>query len=266
MKTQMRLERLAPFAHREFFNFREKIGGHSRRGKKAKIAAARLRGLILRRFRGELRQRFPAREADGKRVDRFLFGFDNFSGRIRRSGGKKVRSAEPDRLRKGRAMRFKKIPAFLFRYGCLRGDLALEPLQRTKLIRDPIPQGLDGKTARTGFLKKGLVIPKLRAYQRQFPIEFHGICRLISRQASKTFPGNQVARRENPLLIQIPFVNPFAFRQGQKAAASKNTSRGVAKSGRAEKEFAAEQTKGGSGHQQANQAELAHYFSAISDR
>ena len=72
----------------------------------------------------------------------FSLGFDNFRRRIGWGGEKQVRGAEPDRLRKKRAMRLVKIPALLVGRRCLSGDLLLQPLERTKLIRDSLAQGL----------------------------------------------------------------------------------------------------------------------------
>ena len=113
---------------------------------------------------------------------------------------------------------------------------------------------------------KGLVMAELRAKQRQFPIQFRWVHRLILRATLKTFPGHQVARRKNPLPLQIPFVNPLALHQRDKVTMSKNTAPGIAKSDRAAKEFTAKQSKERGGDDQANQAELAHHFSAISDK
>ena len=99
MKTQMRAKRIAPPARCQFFDFREKFGRHSRRGKKTKIAAARLCGLILRCFRGELRQGFSAREANGERIDQFLAWIRQLQAASRLARREKVRSPEPDGLR-----------------------------------------------------------------------------------------------------------------------------------------------------------------------
>ena len=110
----MRAKRAAPPARCELLDFREKFGRHSRGGEKAKIAAARFCCLILGGFRGELGQGFSAREANSERVDQLSLGFDNFRRGLGRGGKKQVRGAEPDGLRKERALRFIKIPAFLF--------------------------------------------------------------------------------------------------------------------------------------------------------
>src|SRR5204863_4530894 len=83
METQMRPKWIAPLAHRKFFDLGEKLGRHSLGGKKAKITAARLCCLILRRFRSNLRQGSSTREASCEQIDRFSLGFNNFRRGIR---------------------------------------------------------------------------------------------------------------------------------------------------------------------------------------
>ena len=136
METQVRAKRLAPLARCEFFDFREEFGGHSRGGEKAKIAAARLRCLILGGFRGELRQSFSVARGD-RPARRSVSRLDSTTSGGVSAGAARNRCAARNRTGCAKsARRAHKNPGIPFRSTSLSAsDLLLDPLTANEVDR-----------------------------------------------------------------------------------------------------------------------------------
>src|SRR5438045_3840481 len=171
----MRAEWFADLINPKLFDFGEKFRRHSRRGKKAEVAAAHFAGCILGGFGGKLRQRLAASNARGEGLDRFCLRLHVFRRRFGMSSEKDVRYAEPSGLLEKIPVRFIKIPACLIADSRRRGDLFLEPLESAKLARDFFAQRCKRETARTKSMRESGFVTKFSPVKREFVIERRGI-------------------------------------------------------------------------------------------
>src|SRR5205085_10925409 len=175
----MRAEWFAGLINPKLFDFGEKFRRHSRRGKKAEIAAARFAGFILGDFGGKLRQRLAAGNAHNEGLDRFCLRLHVFRRRFGMSSEKDVRDAEARGLLEKIPVRVVKIPACRIADSRLRADLFLEPLESAKLARDFFAQRCKRETAHTKSMRESGFATKFNAVKREFMIEPRGIDLLL---------------------------------------------------------------------------------------
>src|SRR5205085_10235951 len=175
----MRAEWFAGLINPKLFDFGEKFRRHSRRGKKAEVAAAHFAGFILGGFGGKLRQRLAAGNAHGEGLDRFCLRCHVFRRRFGMSSEKDVRYAEARGLLEKINVRIVKLPACRIADSRLCGDLFLQPLESAKLARDFFAQRCKRETARTKSMRECSFVTKFSAVKREFVIESRGIDLLL---------------------------------------------------------------------------------------
>ena len=258
----MRAEWFAGLTHAKLLNFGEKFRRHSRRGKKAEIAAARFTRFILGCFRGELRQRLAAGNAHRKRLDRFCLRLDIFRGRFGMGGEKDLRYTKARRLLEKITVHLIKTPAFLFGNGWLRGDLFLQPLEGPKLAGDFFPQPGKRETTRAKSVAESGIITKFSAVKREFVIELRGIDSLLGRNAIEIFCDNEIGCCRRFVDFEIVLIKTSPVCDGDEMTAAGDNTQRVAKTRRAAKQLAADDAE----NARDRDRRKALHFSAISER